>query len=115
MVLVRVHRVSSMKDPETGRLGKIIELVEERRVGRDVVKVTGVPEESMMVQRMLQDILSQLQSLGMFPGFKGLIKPKMTLFLSEEEYELLGVKLEVNEVYELEFRNGTIKFKRAYD
>ena len=39
----------------------------------------------------------------------------MTLFLTEEEYELLGVKLDVNEVYELEFKDGVIRFKRAYD
>lgn len=115
MVLVRVYRVSSMKDPETGRLGKVIELVEEKRLRSETARVTGVPEESVMIQRMLHDVLSQLQSLGMFPGLREFVKPKMTLFLSEEEYELLGVKLEVNEVYELEFRDGVIRFKRAYD
>jgi len=115
MVLVRVYRVSSMKDPETGRLGKVIELVEEKRVGREPVKVTGVREESVMIQRMLQDVLSQLQSIGMFPAIREFVKPKMTLFLSEEEYMLLGVKLEVNEVYELEFKDGVIRFRKAYE
>ena len=114
MVLVRVHRVSSIRDPETGRFGKLIELVEERRISRQPVRIVGAPEESVMAQRMIQDLLYQFQSLGFLPGMGGL-RPKMTIFLTEEEYELLGVKLDVNEVYELEFKDGAIRFKRAYD
>ena len=114
MVLVRVHRVSSIKDPETGRFGKLIELVEERRISRQPVRIVGAPEESVMAQRMIQDLLYQFQSMGFLPGVGGL-RPKMTIFLTEEEYELLGVKLDVNEVYELEFKDGMIRFKRAYD
>jgi len=112
MVLVRVHRVSSIKDPETGRYGKMIELVEETRM-QPAVKLAGVPQESIMIQSMIQDLTRYLQSMGFTMG--SLMKPKMTLFLTEEEYEMLGVKLEVNEVYELEFKNGSITFKKAYD
>ncbi len=112
MVLVRVHRVSSIKDPETGRYGKMIELVEETRI-QPAVKLAGVPQESIMIQSMIQDLTRYLQSMGFTMG--SLMKPKMTLFLTEEEYEMLGVKLEVNEVYELEFKNGSIIFKKAYD
>jgi len=112
MVLVRVHRVSSIKDPETGRYGKMIELVEETRV-QPAAKLMGVPQESIMIQSMIQDLTRYLQSMGFTMG--SLMKPKMTLFLTEEEYEMLGVKLEVNEVYELEFKNGSIIFKKAYD
>ncbi|MCD6592392.1 MAG: arcadin 1 [Thaumarchaeota archaeon] len=112
MVLVRVHRVSSIKDPETGRYGKMIELVEETRI-QPAVKLAGVPQESIMIQSMIQDLTRYLQSMGFTMG--SLMKPKMTLFLTEEEYEMLGVKLEVNEVYELEFKNGSITFKKAYD
>ena len=113
MVLVRVHRVSSIRDPETGRYGKVIELVEEKRVRAQPVRVSGMPPESMMIQGIIQDLTSYLQSFGLTAG--GPLKPKMTLFLTEEEYELLGVKLDVNEVYELEFKNGAITFKKAYD
>ncbi len=112
MVVVRVHRVSSVKDPETGRYGKMIELVEERKV-QSAARFSGVPPESFMIQSMLQDLASYLQSMGFMLG--SMIKPKMTLFLTEEEYEMLGVKLDVNEVYELEFKDGAIVFKRAYD
>jgi len=113
MVLVRVHRVSSIRDPETGRFGKLIELVEERRISRQPVRIVGAPEESVIAQRMIQDLLHQFQSMGFLPSIG--LRPKMTLFLTEEEYELLGVKLDVNEVYELEFKDGVIRFKRAYD
>ena len=68
----------------------------------------------MIAQRMIQDLLHQFQSMGFLPSIGGL-RPKMTLFLTEEEYELLGVKLDVKEVYELEFKDGVIRFKRAYD
>jgi len=112
-VLVRVHRVSSIRDPDTGRYGKVIELVEERRVQSPPVRITGVPQESMIFHSMMQDLANYLQSLGL--SMAGSLKPKMTLFLTEEEYEMLGVKLDVNEVYELEFKNGSITFKKAYD
>ena len=112
MVLVRVNRVSSVRDPETGRYGKMIELVEERRI-QTAPRVIGAPPESLAIQSMLHDLTSYLQSMGFMLG--SALKPKMTLFLTEEEYEMLGVKLDVNEVYELEFRDGTIRFKKAYD
>jgi hypothetical protein len=114
MVLVRVYRISSMRDPETGRRGKIIELVEERKVVREV-GTRGLTEDSFMVHQMLQDMLSHLQDLGLMPYIREPVKPKMTLYLSEEEYEILGIRLEVNEVYELEFKDGAIIFKKAYD
>ena len=90
----------------------MIELVEETRI-QPAVKLAGVPQESIMIQSMIQDLTRYLQSMGFTMG--SLMKPKMTLFLTEEEYEMLGVKLEVNEVYELEFKNGSIIFKKAYD
>lgn len=113
MVLVRVHRVTSIRDPDTGRYGKVVELVEERRIQAPAVRIAGIPEESMLFHSMIQDLLSYLQSMGLMAP--GSLKPKMTLFLTEEEYEMLGVKLDVNEVYELEFKNGSIIFRRAYD
>ncbi len=111
MILVRVHRVSSVRDPETGRYGKMIELVEEKRVQASP-RVAG-PPETLIIQSMLQDLTSYLQSMGLTLGQPA--KTKMVLFLTEEEYEMLGVKLDVNEVYELVFEKGMIKFKSAYD
>lgn len=114
MVLVRVYRVSSIRDPDTGRYGKVVELVEEKPIRAQPIKISGAPQESMFIHGVFQDLMNYLQSLG-FTQLGAALKPKMTLFLTEEEYEMLGVKLDVNEVYELEFRNGAIIFKKAYD
>ncbi|MCS6785010.1 MAG: arcadin 1 [Candidatus Caldarchaeum sp.] len=110
MVLVRVQRITSYTDPETMRPGKIIELVEVRRSGG--FQAVGMGEESAMVQRMLQTAMLQLQSMGLMPITRENIFPKIILYVTEQEYDLLNVKLEVNEVYEVSFSNGTITFKR---
>lgn len=103
-----------MRDPETGRRGKIIELVEEKRAIKDT-RFSSLTDESFMIHRVIMDAMTHLQNLGIAPFIGENIKPKMTLFLSEDEYDLLGVKLEVNDVYDLEFKDGSIIFKKAYD
>ncbi|MGA1974587.1 MAG: arcadin 1 [Conexivisphaerales archaeon] len=109
MVLVKVNRVSSHTDMETGKPGKQIELVEvRRRQGQP----PGMPygEEAQMVQ----GILSQMQNLGvMMPQGRDLVFPKLTVILSEDEYDLLGIRFEVNDMYELSMKNGTFEFKKA--
>ena len=110
MVLVKVHRISSYTDPETGRQGKVIELVEVRRRGG--VVVGPQTEESVMIQRMLQTALVQMQSLGIMPPIREAVFPKLILYLTEDEYDMLNVRLEVNEVYELSFKDGGIYFSK---
>uniref|UniRef100_A0A7C5L8C4 Arcadin 1 domain-containing protein n=1 Tax=Caldiarchaeum subterraneum TaxID=311458 RepID=A0A7C5L8C4_CALS0 len=110
MVLVKVQRITSYTDPETMRPGKIIELVEVRRGGG--FQPAGFGEESLMVQRMLQTAMLQLQSMGLMPVTRENIFPKIILYITEQEYDMLNVKLEVNEVYEITFNNGSINFKR---
>jgi len=107
---VRVYRVSSYNDPETGRPGKVIELVEVRRTQQAGALATG-PEEYVMAQRLLQSLMAQLQGMGLMPPQRDIILPKITLILTEEEYDLLGVKLEVNEEFDVEFSEGKIVFK----
>ncbi|MEM0381040.1 MAG: arcadin 1 [Nitrososphaerota archaeon] len=107
---VRVYRVSSYNDPETGRPGKVIELVEVRRTQQAGALATG-PEEYVMAQRLLQSLMAQLQGMGLMPPQRDIILPKITLILTEEEYDLLGVKLEVNEEFDVEFGEGKIVFK----
>jgi len=111
MVLVKVQRVTSYTDPETSRPGKIVELVEVRR-GAVTVKGGGLTDDSVVVQRLLQSALMQLQSMGLMPVSREMMFPKIILYLTEEEYDLLNVKLEVNEVYEVSFRDGQIVFSR---
>jgi len=112
MVLVRVQRISSYTDPETHRQGKIIELVEVRKTAGFMAVAGG--DESAVMQKMLQSALLQMQSMGIMPPFREMAFPKLTLYLTEEEYDLLNVRLEVNEVYELSFKEGSISFNRPY-
>lgn len=107
---VRVYRVSSYTDPETGRPGKIVELVEVRRA-QHTGTISAGPDEFVMAQRLLQSLMAQLQGMGLMPPQRDVILPKVTLILTEEEYDLLGVKLEVNEEFNLEFSEGKIIFR----
>lgn len=110
MVLVKVYRISSMNDPETGRPGKVIELVEVRR--KEGTFSSG-SEDIFMVQRMMQSVFIQMQSMGLLPPFREMAFPKIILFLTEDEYEMLNLKLEVNDVYEVQFKDGKITFTPA--
>ncbi|MCK4933778.1 arcadin 1 [Candidatus Bathyarchaeota archaeon] len=106
MVLVRVQRIESIRDPE-GLLGKRIELVEERNIPRFAIKPST--EEGRMVQSVVQVLQQQLPVQAMRPGFN---LPKMVLFLTEEEYDQLGIKFDVNQVYKMELNSQHIKFTK---
>jgi hypothetical protein len=107
VVLVRVHRIESIRDPE-GILGKRIELVEERKIPRFAIQPTT--EEARMVQSVVQALQQQLPMQAMRTGFN---LPKIILFLTEQEYDQLDIKFDVNQVYEIELSNQTIKFSKA--
>ncbi|MFX1495480.1 MAG: arcadin 1 [Promethearchaeota archaeon] len=107
MVLVRVQRIESIRDPE-GTLGKRIELVEERKIPHFAIQPTT--EEARMVQSVVQALQQQLPVQTMQ---RGLNLPKIILFLTEQEYDQLDIKFDVNQVYEIELSNQRIKFGRA--
>jgi len=107
MIRVRVQKIESIRDPE-GNLGKRIELIEEHRIPRFAVRPST--EEAKMVQGVVQALQQQLP---MFPGRTQFSLPKMILFLTEQEYEELGIDFDVNQIYELELSNQTVKFKKA--
>jgi len=107
MVRVRVQRIESIRDPE-GSLGKRIELMEDRVIPRMVFRPQT--EEA----RMAQDIMQALQQqLPMIPQQSQFSMPKIILFLTEQEYERLGIDFDVNQVYELELSGQTIRFRKA--
>lgn len=106
MVRVKVHRISSTSDPDTNQPGKMIELVETR-------PATNPPVMPGEEARAVQGVVMQLRSMGVFPWARERVVPKLTLFLTEQEYMLLGVKLEVNEIYDLKFKDGAIRFEVA--
>jgi len=105
---VKVQRVESIKDPE-GNLGKRIDLVEESVIPRFAIRPPS--EEAKMIQDVVQALQQQLPIFGMQPQ---LTNPKFILFLTEQEYEELGVKFDVNQLYDVELSNQTIKFSKVH-
>jgi hypothetical protein len=103
---VKVNRISSVTDPLTGLPAKQIELVEVRDARRPEMFPAG--DEG----RLIQGMVSQLQSMGLMPQMREFGYSKVIMTLTESEYDMLGMRLDVNEVYELEIRNGLIALKK---
>jgi hypothetical protein len=110
MARVKVYRISSITDPVTGKAGKQIELVESRINPGFHISAPGLSEEE---GRVVRGIIAQFQSMGLFPGVRETLTPKITLVLTEEEYEMLSLRFEVNDMYDLQFKDGRIVFSRA--
>lgn len=108
MTRVRVQKIESIKDPE-GNLGKRIELIEDRVIPRFAVR--PATEEARMVQEVMKTLQQQLPVLATQRTQFAL--PKMILFLTENEYEKLGINFDVNHLYELDLSGQSISFKRA--
>lgn len=102
---VRVHRIESYRDHD-GNLGKRIELVQEETTPRFIVRPES--EEARIVQDMLRVIQQQIPIFGVQTQ---VAMPKIILFLTEREYEELGVNFDVNRVYKVELFKQTISFK----
>jgi hypothetical protein len=107
MFRVRVNKIESIRDLD-GNLGKRIELVEEREIPHFVVRPQS--EEAKMVQEVLQAVQQQLP---IFPARTEFAVPKIILFLTEQEYESLGIDFDVNQTYEIWLENQNIKFKKT--
>ena len=107
MTRVRVQKIESIRDPD-GNLGKRIELIEDRKIPRFAVRPST--EEARMVQGVVQALQQQIP---MFPARTQFSIPKMILFLTEQEYEELGIGFDVNQVYELELSNQAVGFRKA--
>jgi len=107
MFRVRVNKIESIYDPD-GNLGKRIELIEERVIPRFAVRPQT--EEAKVVQDVLQALQQQLP---MMPARAQFAIPKIILFLTEQEYESLGIDFDVNQAYEITLENQAIKFKKT--
>ena len=107
MIRVRVQRIESIRDPD-GNLGKRIELIEDRRVPRFAIQPST--EEARMVQGVVQALQQQLPIIPKRAEFS---LPKIILFLTEQEYEELAIDFDVNQIYELELADQTVKFRKA--
>jgi hypothetical protein len=105
---VRVQKIESIKDPE-GNLGKRIEFIEDRIIPRFAVR--PATEEARMVQEVMKSLQQQLPIIATQATQFAL--PKMILFLTETEYEQLGINFDVNQVYELDLVEQHIKFIKS--
>jgi|SRR3972149_1898656 len=113
MVLVKVYRISSIADPETGKPGKQIELVEAKAVNNaKFMDLSGVGGDEA---RLIKNMVGQFKSIGILPQMRDVTSPKMTLYLTEAEYDLLSVRFEVNEVYDLIMKDGAFMLKKPTD
>ena len=107
MTRVRVQKIESIRDPE-GNLGKRIELIEDRVIPRFAVRPST--EEAKVIQDVVKALQQQLPMFTMQTQFA---LPKMILFLTEREYEELGIDFDVNQIYELELSGHAIRFRKA--
>jgi len=104
---VRVNKIESTRDLD-GNLGKRIELVEERDISPFVVRPQS--DEAKMAQDIMQVLQQQMPFLQ--PRTQ-LAIPKILLFLTEQEYDSLGIDFDVNQVFEVTLENQGIKFKKV--
>jgi len=107
MSRVKVNRISGVTDPLTGMPSKQIELVEVRDSRRPDMFPSS--DEAKVVQGMV----SQLQSMGLMPQMREFGYSKVVMTLTESEYDMLGIRLDVNEIYELDIRNGSLTLKKV--
>lgn len=107
MFRVRVNKIESIRDLD-GNLGKRIELLEDREIPRFAVRPQS--EEAQVVQDVLQ---AMQQQMPMFVPKAQLAIPKIILFLTEQEYESLGIEFDVNQVYDITLENKAIKFMKT--
>jgi len=104
---VRVNKIESIHDID-GNLGKRVELIEEREVPHFVVRPQT--EEAKVVQDVMQALQQQLP---MFSTRAQFAIPKIILFLTEQEYESLGINFDVNQIYEITLENGVVRFRKT--
>jgi Arcadin 1 len=103
---VRVNKIESTRDLD-GNLGKRIELIEEREINSYVMRPQS--DEGKMAADIMQAIQTQMPFL---PQRTQIANPKILLFLTEQEYDSLGIDFDVNQVYDVVLENQTVKFKK---
>ncbi len=107
MFRVRVNKIESTRDMD-GNLGKRIELVEEREIQNYVMRPQT--DEAKMIQDVMQAFQQQMP---MLQSRQQMTMPKIVLFLTESEYDNLGINFDVNQVYEVSLGGQGIKFTKV--
>jgi hypothetical protein len=107
MMRVIVQRIESIKDP-AGNLGKRVELVEEELMPSFAIRPPT--EEARMVQDVFKAVQQQIPMFNVKGQFSS---PKIILFFTEQEYEALGVSFDVNQIYEVELADSSVRFRKV--
>ena len=108
MFRVRVNKIESHRDVD-GNPGKKIEFLEERELNSSYV-LRPQSDEAKMAQDIMQALQQQMPFL---PQRQQLSTPKLILFLTEQEYDSLGIIFDVNQVYEVVLENQAIRFRKV--
>jgi len=107
MFRVRVNKIESTRDID-GNLGKRLELLEEREINPYVLRPQT--DEAKMAQDIMQALQQQMPFI---PQRQQMSTPKIILFLTEPEYDNLGIIFDVNQVYEVLLDNQVIRFRKV--
>ena len=114
MLKVQVHQITSVTDRDTGRPGKNITLITVKQQTPQRPLYGSSFGGSEDPSAMIRNIVSGLQQSGL-PFVTDMAQPKFNLFLTESEYDLLGVRFEVNEIYDVVLKDGTIRFQKPLE
>ena len=101
VVRLIVTQISSVVDDD-GNRGK--EIILEEFKNRQGI---GGPQEIGFLKEMMAQVL---RNFGQ--GYNIRSQPKIVLRLNDEEYESLGIKFEVNDIYEVNFSDGKLHFNK---
>jgi hypothetical protein len=101
VVRLIVTQISSVVDDD-GNRGK--EIILEEFKNRQGI---GGPQEIGFLKEMMDQVL---RNFGQ--GYSIRSQPKIVLRLNDEEYESLGIKFEVNDIYEVNFSDGKLHFNK---
>ncbi|HDN18165.1 hypothetical protein DRN93_02735 [archaeon] len=105
MVRVRVSALNSMK--VEGKEGVRIEFVSLMPDDKVSISAVGM-DDTMIAQSMVQNVMTGLRQAGLLPT---LGKPRLILFLTNDEYKRLGSP-QINDIMELEFEESMIVLRK---
>ncbi|MGC8546452.1 MAG: arcadin 1 [Thermoplasmata archaeon] len=104
-IKVTVTNIASIYDQESRTRGREIILDEYKEEKMNNTIPMGISPD------FINDLMKNISQTF---GFSAKPSQKIILKLSDEEYESLGIKFEVNDVYIVTFNEGKIEFSREH-
>jgi hypothetical protein len=104
-IKVTVTNIASIYDQESRTRGREIILDEYKEEKINNTIQMGISPD------FINDLMKNISQTF---GFSAKPSQKIILKLSDEEYESLGIKFEVNDIYIVTFNDGKIEFSREH-